>query len=72
MVEVDHEGVPVPNRRMPVRVPMGLGSLPAFMLVLVVFVVDVQVLVFRRLVPVHEHARVFGRPQRDRGGGAGP
>ena len=45
MVKIDDEGVPVPDRRMAVGMAMGLGTLPSFVLVLVMFVVHVQVLV---------------------------
>ena len=62
MVKIDDEGVPVSDRRMAVGMAMGLGTLPSFVLVLVMFVVDVQVLVLHGVVPVHEHLRIIRRP----------
>ena len=47
---VDDEGVPVAQGRMAVRVAVRLGALPAFMLVLMVRVVDMQMLMPHRLV----------------------
>ena len=40
MMEIDHIGVPMPHRRMPVRMAVRLGPFPALVLVLVMLVVN--------------------------------
>lgn len=45
MVHIDHIGMLVFHRRVAMGMTMGFGALPAFMLVLMMFIVDVQMLV---------------------------
>ncbi len=62
MVKVDNVGVFVYQRHVPVRMAMRVLSLPALMCVLMVLVMDMQVLVFQRLVLMLQIARVVSRP----------
>jgi hypothetical protein len=62
VVQVDDVAVAMALGRMPVRVPVRLGSLPALVLMLVVFVVHVQVRVLERPVLMLEHLRVVAWP----------
>ena len=55
---VNDEGMRVTHRRMAVGMTMRLGSLPAFVLVLMMRVVDMQVLVVMRLVRMLELDRI--------------
>ena len=50
MMQVDREGVPMPDRFVTVGMAVRFRPLPAFMRVLVVLVVDMQVVVPKRFV----------------------
>ena len=56
-MQVDDIRMFVFQRCVPVRVAMGLRFLPALVLVAVVFIMDVQVFVIQRVVPVYQFAR---------------
>ncbi len=62
MVKVDNVGVLVLEGSVSVWMAMWRLSLPALMYVLMVLVMDMQVLVFQRLVPMLQIARVVSRP----------
>jgi len=62
--------VPMPHRRMPVRMAVRLRPFPALVLVLVMLVVNMEVLVVQGRMRVVQDGRVIGRPQ-DRRDGAG-
>lgn len=59
---VDSEGVAVPDRRMAVGMAMGLRALPSFMLVLVMFVMDMHDVVDEGGVLVLDFDRIVGGP----------
>ena len=62
MVQVDNIGVPVFHRSMPVWMAVRFLSLPAVVYVLMMRVVDMQVLVLKRLVQVLHLAGIVSRP----------
>ena len=55
---VDDEGVNMPQGPMPVGTPVRLRSLPAFMLVLVMLVMNMQVIVVSRIMRVRDLDRI--------------
>jgi hypothetical protein len=63
MVHVDHIEVTMALRRMPVRVPMRLRALPAFVLMPMMFIVHMQVRVLDWRMLMLEHLRVLAWPQ---------
>lgn len=60
---IDDEGMAVAARRMAMRMRMGLRTFPAFVFMLVVFVVDVQMAVMLGRVFVFQHNRIAIRPE---------
>ncbi len=71
VVQVDDEGMGVDQPAVPVRVAVRFGVFPAFVIVVVVLVVNVQVTVVERLMGVLDHGPVPDRPQADGGEGGG-
>ena len=59
----------VTDGRVAMRVQVRLGSLPPFMLMFVVFIVDVQMFVLIGGVRVLQHNRIIGCPNSERNGG---
>ena len=59
---VDNVGVPVFQRNVPMRMAMRLRSLPAFVSMSMVLIVDMQVLMLKRLVHMLHLAGVVSRP----------
>ena len=68
MVKVYNVGVFVFQRLVSVRMSMRFRSLPALVLMSMVFFVDMLMFVLQRVVPVLQFARVVGRPQSQSGG----
>src|SRR6266567_1622488 len=64
MVVVDNEGVDVSPGPVAMRMPMRLGSLPAFMIMLMVLVMDVQMLMVARTVLMGDLHGIRLGPQR--------
>ena len=71
VVKVDDVGVLVGDRAMPVRVAVRLRPLPALVHMLVVLVVNVQMVVLDRLVPMLLLLGVVRRPEKQRRKGRG-
>ena len=64
MVRINREDMHVTQRFMPVQVRMRLRPLPTFVLMLVVFVMDMQVLVSKRDMEVLQLGRFTRGPDR--------
>ena len=60
---VDGKGVAVPDRCMPVRMAMRLGPLPAFMVMPVVFVVDMHRIMGKGGMLMLDLDRIVGWPK---------
>ena len=69
VVQVDNIRVLVFQRSVPVWMVMWFRSLPAFVFMSVALIVDMEVLVLQRLVPVLQLVRVLSRPQSQSSGG---
>tara|TARA_R110002167_G_scaffold333501_1_gene540596 strand:- start:329 stop:673 length:345 start_codon:yes stop_codon:yes gene_type:complete len=62
-MEINDECVLVPDRHMSVQMAMRFGSYPAFVLMLMMLVMNMKVLVRGRLMPVLKLDRIVGRPK---------
>ena len=62
-MQIDHEGMFVPQPPVAVRVAVRLRPLPAFVIVLMMLVVHVRMVVRHRFVRMRQPLWIVGRPQ---------